>query len=199
MTMTKENRAQAVNAVSETLRGLIDARKVVDAKLAEGGRKRSEKYLAFFATAKFADAVVDNGFDLKDLFERCDKTLDRFVRVFDTLNRNTMQTTSERDQNRYTFNLMRTLIGAANAQAQITKSDVIATATKRENVADYVNVSKRVMSETTADRQSGIAVFVLEILGFLTRVKSASGAVEYHVNRKNSTYRKAVKLIAENK
>ena len=199
MTMTKEMHADLIASVSNDLRGMIDARRIVDTKLAEGGRKRSDKYLAFFATAKFATAASDIGFDLKDLFERCDKTLDRFVRVLETMMSDTLQATSERDQNRYTFNLMRTLIGAANAKAQVTKTDVIATATKREGLADYVNVSSRVMSESTADRQSGIAVYVLECLGFLTRIKSASGAVEYHVNRKNAVYRKAVKLISENK
>lgn len=199
--MTKLNAAQRIEAIAEVKGALaehIAARKVRDAKFAEGARKRSEKYLAFFATDRFAATAFDYGFDLTDLFSRCDKTLDRFVRVLDTLNRDTLQVASDRDQNRYTLNLMRTLVASVNAQATVAKSDVFATATKVDNARDFVNVSRRVMSESTADRQSGIAVYVLELLGFLHRSKNLDGSVSYHVNRNSKIYRKVLKLIAAN-
>lgn len=194
--MTATERATAIEATASQVRDLITARKVTDADLAEGGRKRSEKYCAYFATARFATAAVDYGFDLRDLFDRCDKTLDRFVRVLDTVLNDSLQVTSDRDQNRYTFNLMRTLVASVNAQTMVKKTDVLATATKRDDAQDFVNVSKRIMSDTTADRQSGIAVYVLECLGFLNRIKNANGSIEYHVNRNSKIYRKVVKLIA---
>lgn len=200
--MTKMNAAQrndAINTTAATLTDLIAVRRDRDAGFAEGARKRSATYLAFFATAKFATSVVDYGFDLKDIFDRCDKTLDRFVRVLKCLQENTMQIASDRDQNRYTFNLMRTLVASVNQKTAVNKVDVLATATKRDDAQEFVNVSKRVMSDLTADRQSGIAVFTLELLGFLTRTKNANGSVEYHVNKNSAIYRKVCKLIAEGK
>lgn len=199
--MSKLNASQRAETIAATASLISESNIALKARYAtnaQPAQDRIAKVVAFFATEKFATATVDYGFDLKDLFGRCDKTLDRFVRVLDTLNRDTMQVASEKDQNRYTFNLIRTLVGSVNAQIAVSKKDVFATATKVENAPEFVAVSKRFMSESTADRQSGIATYVLECLGLLTRKKNSNGSVEYVVNKNSKIYRKVVKLIASN-
>jgi hypothetical protein len=198
MTMTKENRIATIATVAADVLTRNATLTAKYATKAENAQQRIAKVTAFFATDRFATMVVDHGFDLKDIYDRCDKTLDRFVRVIDTLNRDTMQIASDKDQNRYTFNLIRTLVASVNAQVAVKKSDVFATATKVETAPEFVAVSKRFMSESTADRQSGIATFVLEMLGLLTRNRNADGSVEYKVNKNTKVYRKVCKLIASN-
>lgn len=196
--MTKANfdRATAIETMTADLRGYIDARRLRDSTFAEGARKRSDKYLAFFATTRFATAAVDYQIDLRDLFNRCDKTLDRFVRVFDALLRDDLSLKNESDQNRYTFGLVRSLIAGAAQKIALQKKDVLATATKRDDAQDFVTVSRRVMSDTTAERQSGIAVYTLELLGVITRTKTESGVMQMTVNTKATAYKRFLKLIA---
>lgn len=194
--MTKEQRATAIAETAETIAANNAALKARYAENAQGAVKRVQNVTAFFATARFATAAIDYRFDLTDAYKRCDKTLDRFVRVLDVLLNDSMQTTSDKDQNRYTFNLLRTLVASVNAQTAVTKADVFATASKVADAPEFVAVSKRFMSESTADRQSGIATYVLEMLGLLTRKKNMNGSVEYHVNKNSAIYRKVVKIIA---
>ncbi|NKX37341.1 hypothetical protein HGG70_05255 [Rhodobacteraceae bacterium R_SAG4] len=196
MTTSKIDRENAIAQVSEVLTGKIAARRERDSKLAAGAVKRSDKYLAFFATARFATAVVDYQINLDDLFSRCDKTLDRFVRVFDSLLSGSLALKGETDQNRYTFNLARSLIGAVKEKEFLNKSDVLATATKREDAREFVTVSRRIMSDSTAERQSGIATYVLETLGMVVRTKSESGLVQMTVNKQATAYKRFLKLIS---
>lgn len=196
MTDTKANRAASILAIAEKVAAQNVALVNRYATNAQPARDRVQKVCAFFATDRFATAACDYGFDLTDLYGRCDKTLDRFVRVLDVLLKDSIALGSEKDQNRYTFNLIRTLVASVNAQATVTKSDVFATATKVETAPEFVAVSKRFMSESTADRQSGIATYVLEMLGLLTRVKNMNGSVDYKVNKNSKIYRKVCKIIA---
>ena len=200
--MTKMNaaqRAETIATVTNTLSQMITDRKAKDATLCAQAVKRSDKYCAFFSTAKFATVAVDARFDLTDLFGRCDKTLDRFVRVLDSVMRDNLDLTNESDQNRYTFNLLRTVVAGAATKTAITKSDVFATATKTDTAPEYVTVSRRKMSDSTAERQSGIATFVLECLGIVTRTKTESGSVVMTVNVNAPMYRRALKLVASGK
>lgn len=193
---TKENRAASILAIAETVQAQNAALTLRYATNAKPAQDHVRKVTAFFATDRFATAAHDYGFDLKDLYGRCDKTLYRFICVLDVLLKDSMTLGSDKDQNRYTFNLIRTLVASVNAQAVINKSDVFATATKVEGAPEYVVVSKRFMSEKTADRQSGIATYVLEMLGLLTRVKNMNGSVDYKVNKNSKIYRKVCKIIA---
>lgn len=196
MSATRIARAEMIASVSASVLAQNVALTERYATKAQNAQDRIAKVTAFFATDRFATAAVDYGFDLGDVYQRCDKTLDRFVRVLDVLLKDSMHTTSDKDQNRYTFNLIRTLIGSVNAQATVNKSDVFATATKVLDAPEYVAVSKRFMSESTADRQSGIATYVLEMLGLLTRVKNMNGSVDYKVNKNSKFYKKVCKIIA---
>lgn len=199
MTATKDLRAETIAATAAMIAQENCALTERYSTKAQNAQDRIAKVTAFFATDRFATAAVDYKFDLKDAYKRCDKTLDRFVRVLDVLLKDSMTLGSDKDQNRYTFNLIRTLVGSVNAQVAVTKADVHATATKVETAPEFVAVSKRFMSESTADRQSGIATYVLEMLGLLTRVKNANGSVEYKVNKNSKIYRKICKIIASGK
>lgn len=197
--MTKMNAAQrneAISVCATTLCAMVADRRMKDAALCAQAVKRSDKYLAFFATAKFATVAHDYRIDLADLFGRCDKTLDRFVRVTDNLLRDDLSIRAESDQNRYTFNLLRTLVAGAANKIAVTKSDVFATASKVADAPEYVTVSRRIMCDSTAERQSGIATYVLECLGIVTRTKTESGSVIMTVNVNSPMYRKVVKMIA---
>lgn len=196
MTATKEIRAEMIAATAAMICDKNVALTARYSTKAQNAQDRIAKVTAFFATDRFATAAVDYKFDLADVYTRCDKTLDRFVRVLDVLLKDSMTLGSDKDQNRYTFNLIRTLVGSVNAQVAVTKTDVFATATKVDTAPEYVAVSKRFMSESTADRQSGIATYVLEMVGLLTRVKNANGSVDYKVNKNSKIYRKVCKIIA---
>lgn len=196
MTTNKANREAAITETAIALESLIAARRERDSKLADSAIKRSEKYCAFFATARFATAAVDYNLDLKDIFSRCDKTLDRFYRVLDALLIGSLALRNESDQNRYTFGLAKSLIGSVKEKEFMTKSDVLATATKREDAREFVTVSRRIMSDSTAERQSGIATYVLECLGMVVRTKSESGIVQMTVNKNATAYNRFLELVS---
>jgi hypothetical protein len=195
--ITKTERDAMIANNAAMIETMLTARRDRDASLAEGGRKRSQKYCAFFATAKFATAATDYKIDLNDMFGRCDKTLDRFVRVFDALVSGSLALKGETDQNRYTFNLVRSLVKGVATKQAVKKTDILATATKRDDAQEFVTVSRRVMSDTTAERQSGIATYVLELLGIVTRTKNESGIVTMTVNTNAVAYKRFCKLIAQ--
>lgn len=194
--MTKEQRDALIATTKTDLTARIAQRRERDAQLAEGARKRSDKYLAFFGGDRFATMVVDYSLNLDDIFSRCDKTLDRFRAVCDHLLRGDLTLRDERDQSRYTFDLARSVVGAHKVQAHLTKNDVLATATKRENVNEYVIVARRVMSDTTAERQSGIAMYTLELLGVVKRTRAESGSVVMTCDTKAQAFKRFTNLIA---
>lgn len=167
-----------------------------DAKLAESARKRSDKFCAFMLRATVQESVIRDGVNLELLFTQCDKTRDRFVRVYDAVMRNDMSLKNESDQNRYTFNLVRSLIQSVSVKSKLNKTDILATATKRDDASEFVTVSRRIMQDSTAERQSGIAQFVLTACGVVTRSRNENNRIEMTVNTKSAIYKRFVKMIA---
>lgn len=193
--MNKEERAVAVDAVKADIATRIESRRERDRKLAAGAVKRSDKYLAFFAGDRFANMVIDYNLNLDDVFSRCDKTLDRFRVVADHLLRGDLNLTSDRDQSRYTFDLARSMINAHKMRAHLTKSDVLATASKRDNENKYVTVSRRLMSDNTAERQSGIATYTLELLGVVKRSRKENGSMVMTCDTRSRAFKRFADLI----
>lgn len=178
---------------------MIAARRERDSKLAANAVKRSDKYLAFFASDRFARFAIAHKLDVASaLADRCDKTLDRFMRVSDALIREDLTLKNERDQNRYTFGLAQTLVQSVNRKLAVSKTDILATGSKAfaETASEFVSVSRRTMSDSTAERQTGLAQYALEILGFITRSRTVNGQIEIVVNTRAPVYKRFVKLLA---
>lgn len=194
--MTKEERANRILANQARIAVLSAKRKERVAGKAEAAQRNVDDFCAFCATQAFAALSVDWSLDLEDIFKRCDKTQKRFVAVCESLMNDSFALRNDSDQRRYVFNLARTLLnGAKRGDVTITKSDVLATATKTDSAPDYVVISSQLVANSTQDRQSGIAQYVLEMLGFL--IKEKQGAVTtYKANLNSKVARKIAKIIA---
>lgn len=167
-----------------------EALKAKYASKAANAQKRIAQVTAFFATAKAQDALIKYNVDADVLFNRCDKTLDRFRVILDALIRGDVSLRNESDQSRYTYGLVQSVITANAANAKLAKADVLATASKRDSDNEFVTVARRVMSDTTAERQSGIATYVLETLNVFARVKAESGKMTIEANVKSAAFKR---------
>lgn len=195
--MTKQN--EALTAIHDNVRARMVKRAERDAKLKESASSRVKGYVAFFATDSFAKNVTEFSINLDSLLDQCDKTLDRFRRVSQSLNRDSLALVDDRDQNRYTFNLARSLVAAhAKSMTEIQRDDMRATGSKRDvdETRDYITVAKRHMQDSTTERQVGIGARVLRELGFCEPVFNGNKLVSLRVKPKSAAFRKFTKLIA---
>lgn len=193
--MTKMTKAD----LTENIKARVAARQERDAaKLTcQNALRRSRNYSQEMLKADFATTVTTYDMNLDRFFERCDKTLDRFFKVLTALKLDTLSVAKETDQNRYTFNLVRTLIAAhAKSIAMISKDDQLATASKREVSQDYISVAKRIMCDSTAERQTGIAAKVLEDLGFCNVTFNGNKIAGITVNAKSAAFKLFADMIA---
>ena len=193
----------ALTETADKVRALVETRKVRDAETltCQNALRRSRNYNADFLKASFTEVFVDYGVDLDTLFSRCDKTLDRFCKVVDQIfNNDTLSPTDSRDQYRYTVNLIRSLVKANAANVSVlVKSDVLATATKRKTDNDFVQVASRLMCDSTAERQSGIAAKVLTDLGFCNAKFNGNKLVGLTLNTDSVIFAKICQMIADGK
>lgn len=196
------NRVDQIEQVAETLIARIAARQERDAKLATGGQTRSKSYCAYFATEQFRGEVIDYGINLDLFFGLCDKTLNRYELMMKALKSDTFFMRNENDQNRYAFNIIRTMCnGHALKVAQITKADVFASGQKvdAEHANGYVKISSQFMSDETVKRQTGIALYVLQALNVCEVQKVGNAIVGYKVNDKSAMFKRLAKIVkAEN-
>lgn len=182
--------------VKDIIATLIIDRKARDAKLAESGQARSKSYCAFFATDAFANTAESYAIDLKRMFDLCDKTLNRLELFLKAIAEDKFYQRNESDQNRYTYNIVRTMINAHNAKvAMITKSDTFACGQKVEGANEYVAVHAKHMSDTTTARQTGIALYVLECLNVCTVQRVGKNIIGYKVNDKSAMYKRLSKMV----
>lgn len=190
------DRETAITATIEAIASRIPNRAARDAKLGDDGQRRSASYLAFFATTAFAEIATDAQIDLEQLFNRCDKTLNRVELLLKALATGEFFLRNESDQNRYSFDLIKTLINAHNAKvAMITRSDASATASKTDTASDYVQVATRNMAASTQSRQGGIATYVLETLGMVEFERSGKNIVGYKVKPKTAFFKRMSAMV----
>ena len=191
-------------ALTENIKGRIAARQARDAEklTCNNALTRSKKYTEKMLQASFVATVQKYDINLDRFFNRCDKTLDRFFKVLQVVNLDSLTVAKETDQNRYTFNLIRSLIAAhAKNIAMLTKDEQLATASKRniDENQDYVAVAKRIMCDSTAKRQTGIAAMVLQDLGFLNVVFHGNTIAGLTVNSDSAAYKQFADMIARNR
>lgn len=185
-----------MTAIDMTAR--IAARAERDAKLAAGAQARSKTYCAYFATTAFGEQVTKYSIDLDAFFALCDKTLNRYELMMKSLATGEFFLRNESDQNRYAFNIIKTMINAHNAKvAQINKADVFATGSKVAEANEYVALSSRIMSDSTVARQTGIALYVLASLNVCEVQKVGKNIVGYKVNDKSPMYKLLAKMVKE--
>ena len=191
-TMTKMTKAALAQIITER----NDALRAKYASKAANAQKRIAVATAFYASDRAQTAMLTYGVDVDALYKLCDKSHDRFVKVTDALIRGDLTLRDDRDQNRYTFGLIRSAIAANAANAKLTKSDILATGSKRDDASEFVTVSRRIMSDSTAERQTGIAQYVLTALGVATRVRNLNNKIDFDVNVKSAAYKRFVELLA---
>lgn len=185
------------NAIAFDLNAAIAARAERDSKLATGGQTRSKSYLAYFASAAFATEAESYSINLHKFFDLWDKTLNRYELMMKALATGEFYLRNESDQNRYAFNIIKTMINAHNLKvAQVNKQDIFATGSKVSvETNEYVALSSRIMSDSTVARQTGIALYVLEALNVCEVQKVGKNIVGYKVNDKSVMYKKLAKML----
>lgn len=197
MTVSKAAVSKARNAIA----ALIETDTAKRATLATGAQGRMKAYRAHFATDAFAEFAVTYAIDLPRLFGRCDKTIDRFSRVVKCLQAGHLALADGRDMNRFTFKHARNLVASHAKGAAYSKSDILATRDKADvNRAEHLTASARVMAVGTDDRQDGIALFVLNDLGFMVKgetiERNGKKETPCQVVESSPAYRLFVELIA---
>ena len=187
--------------------------------LNENNVKKSEKYLAFFAGAAFAEiaekAKLNIGFiDGSNGAARLDcYACERLMRFVGMIGAGISAVEKESDQLRYAVTLMQTLRSAVaiDKKLRITKADALATATKGMNketangyadgyIGEHVSVASRIMATGTAKRQSIMTLRAFECLGMVEKIdeRAAGGAVTFAALPNASFYRRANAVFAKN-
>jgi hypothetical protein len=193
--MTKADRDLAIAEIQANNAAIAANRALKDSALATDGRKRSQAYCAFFASAAFAELTLDCDLDVSDIMNRCDKTLDRIRVIIQRVASGKVEPLSDRDQVRYFTNIMRTMIAAHGQKIAVAGADILAASSKTDTARDFVAVAVNKMSESTAERQSKLTIYTLEFLNVIERVKVGNRVTDMSLNTKSVFYKRIKKAF----